>query len=213
MLETDCSCCGTDDAGSESDASAERWITETPVTDASLPDDVRAAVESLLGADSPETLADCVDELREQGGSSAVTIDHLCHSSEPTKHWGEVDGERDYFRCFYDAVALAELVDSPVDVHTEGPDGTVIEARASGDGDLEATPADAVLSFGVTENVTPASDDGPTLEELYVAVCPYVKAFPDRAAYEEWAEAAPAATVGMPLADGIDVATRLVEQS
>lgn len=212
MLNTDCSCCGTDDAEASGDAD-ERWLTETPVTDAPVPDDVRAAMESFLGVDAPNTLGDCVDELREQGGGSAVTVDHLCHSSEPTPHWGEVDGERNYFRCFYDAVALAELVDSPVDVRTEGPDGTVIEARASGDGDLEVTPSDAVLSFGIAEGVGTAPDGGPSLEELYVAVCPYVKAFPDRASYEEWAATAPAATVGMPFVDGIDAATRLVERT
>ena len=42
------------------------------------------------------------------------------------------------------------------------------------------------------------------------AVCPYVKAFPDREEYERWADGVPAATVAMPLMEAVDLAGKFV---
>lgn len=74
------------------------------------------------------------------------------------------------------------------------------------------------MSFGVGTHVVPPADsssaversaDGPSAVEANV--CPYVKAFPSREAYERWADRVDAATVGMPLADGVPVAAALAE--
>ncbi|AUX07828.1 alkylmercury lyase [Halalkaliarchaeum desulfuricum] len=112
--------------------------------------------------------------------------------------------------CFYDAVILAALSDREVDIRTESPDGTVIEARAVGSDQLTVTPGGAVFSFGIDEGVNPPPDGGPTLEQGYAAICPYVKAFPSREAYRRWAETVPAATVAMPLSGATELAGELV---
>jgi len=103
------------------------------------------------------------------------------------------------------------MVDEPVDIRTESPDGGVIEARAVGTSELTVEPEDAVFSFGIADDVEPPSGDGLTPADVYGAVCPYVKAFPDGDAYEEWAETVPAATVAMALDGATEFAAVLVE--
>ena len=90
------------------------------------------------------------------------------------------------------------------------PGGTVVEARAVGSDELSVTPEEAVFSLGISTNAHEKSGGNPTLQDVYAAICPYVKAFPDRGAYEQWADTVPAATVAMPLAGATDVAGALV---
>lgn len=219
MIDESCACCSTDaeqsantdtERSAKTETNVDRWIDDSPVTEVTLPTDVQTTLGRFLGEESIETLGDWAAALKRQMGGS-ITVDDLCHANEPTGDWGVLDGEKYHFQCFYDAIALAELADSPVDIHTESPDGTVVEMEATGDGDIDVTPSGAVFSLGVDSSVEAPSDGGPTQKSVYVAVCPYVKAFPDRSAYESWAETAPAATVGMPLEDGIDFAAKLVQ--
>jgi hypothetical protein len=72
------------------------------------------------------------------------------------------------------------------------------------------TPEGAVFSFGIETTVASPSGDGPTLEQGYSSICPYVKAFSDFEAYERWAERVPAATIAMPLAGATELAAELV---
>jgi hypothetical protein len=139
-----------------------------------------------------------------------MSLEALCHTDEETGHWGEMDGERYHFACFYDAVIMAAIADEPVDIHTESPDGDVIEAHSLGGVDLSVTPESAVFSFGISTDVV-TGDDGPTLQDGYQAVCPYVKAFPNREDYEAWAETVDAATVAMPLVGATELARALAE--
>lgn len=194
----------------ESEAT-DRWISQEPVLDAPLPDDLRMKLGLLVGDDSVDTLADWVTEIRQFTGGGAISIDDLCHSTGETDHWGEMDGERYHFLCFYDAVILAAVADRPVDIRTVSPGGTIITAEAAGSSDLRVTPEQAVFSFGVTNGVEPPVDGAPSAADVYAAVCPYVRAFPGPAAYTDWAESAPAATVGMPLQGATTVAAALVE--
>lgn len=176
-----------------------------------LPEDVRAALGRLLGSDPLPTLGEWADRVGQRvGAGDGIDVEDLCHADD-TAHWGEADGERHHFVCFYDAVALAALTDRSVDVRTESPDGTVIEARATGDGDLTVTPEEAVFSFGVATDIEAADDGEVTHADVYGAICPYVKAFPNEAAYKEWAEDVPAATVGIPLSGATGLAAALVD--
>lgn len=216
MSDQACDCCslnrsGTDGASEpESGPPVDRWIGDESVMEQPLPDDVRTAMGRFFGVTSITTLEDWVAEIRRQtGDSEPIRKEDLCHADGRTTHWAELDGTRYDFRCFYDAVVLAELASRPVDIHTTSPNGTDIEARATGDGKLTATPSSAVVSFGIATDES-FSPDKPTLEDAYAAICPSVNAFPTRDAYEQWAAQTPAATVGMPLSAGIDVATGLV---
>ncbi|WP_222915382.1 organomercurial lyase [Natrinema sp. SYSU A 869] len=214
MTEQTCECCRTVEthpatATDETEPAVDRWIDGPAVMETPLPDDVRTAMEQFVGDASITTLEDWVAELRQRiGGGGPIKMDDLCHADGETAHWGELDGTRYDFQCFYDAVALAELASAPVEIHTTSPGGAVIEARATGDGDLNVTPSTAAVSFGVVTDEIP-SDGEPTLEDAYAAICPSVKAFPTRSAYEQWAARTAVATIGMPLSAATGVATGL----
>lgn len=217
MTEQSCECCGTVrrrsvEAESEGEPAVDRWIGDATVTNATLPDDVQTAMERFFGDASIATLEDWITEIRRGISGGSIAIEELCHADGETDHWGELDGTRYHFRCFYDAVALAELASEPVQIHTKSPDGTIIEARATGDGDLTATPSTAVVSFGIATEDSPPADAEPSLEDAYAVICPSVRAFPTRSAYEQWAARTAAATVGMPLSAATAVATGLVEE-
>lgn len=212
MTDDACPCCGNvGEQNAERETSAGQWIGDVSVLDVELPRDLQLALGQFLGSKSIDTLGEWATELRQHVGGS-ISIEELCLSSDQTDHWGSVDGDQYYFACFYDAVILAALSDRSVDIHTESPDGEVIEAHATGSSDLTVTPEGAVFSFGIERTVDSPSGDGPTLEQGYASICPYVKAFSDFGAYERWAKRVPAATVAMPLSGATELAAELVNR-
>jgi alkylmercury lyase len=228
MAENACACCGSTDEQSETSTDeqsgasaekqsaspeqsatgeAERWLGDADGLDAILPADLQAALGRFFGTEPIETLGECA--ARFQGHfEGGVTVEDLCSTDEETGHRATVGDETHHFLCFYDAVILAALEERPVDIRTESPDGTVIEARALGGEGLQVEPADAVFSFGLDDS---GVEGEPTLEDGYAAICPYVKAFPSREAYQEWASAASAPTVGLPLAGATEFASALID--
>lgn len=148
-------------------------LEETSVLDAELPEDVRSALGRFLGVETVDSLGEWASEVRRHVDADSISIEELCLTDKQTNHWGIMDGDRYYFVCFYDAVILAVLSDRPVDIRTESPTGKVIEARAIGSDELTVMPDEAVFSFGI-ESVNSPSEEGPTLEEGYTWICPYV---------------------------------------
>lgn len=213
MTDDHCPCCGGPEKGStEPDRATAHWITGADVLEARLPDELQSSLGRFLGVERVETLGEWAGAVRDHAGGGSITVDELCLSDAETAHWGTVDGDRYYFACFYDAVILAALSDRPVDVRTESPGGTVVEARVVGTEELTVTPDEAVFSFGIDDGVEPPADgDGPSLERGYAAICPYVRAFPTPTAYEEWATRVPAATVALSLAGATELASELVD--
>lgn len=190
---------------------AGRWIANGSVLNSELPADVQATLGQLVGTDAVETLGDWIAEVRQITGGGAIGIEDLCRVDEKTGHWGEFDGETYHFQCFYDAVILSALVETPVNIRTKSPDGTVVKARVTGTADLTVRPETAVFSFGIENPVESSMDGEPSHADIYAAVCPFVKAFPDREAYASWAKTVPAATVALPLEGATEIAAALVE--
>lgn len=203
-------CCSSDTQTPSNERTDSRWLAGPDVLDTQLPADLQSALGRFVDKESVETLGEWGSEIRRLTGGGSIAVEELCHASGETNHWGEVRDERYYFQCFYDAVILATFEDRPVDIHTESPDGTVIEAQAIGSDELSVTPTDAVFSLGIDGTAGEESGGTPTLEDGYAAICPYVKAFPDRRAYEQWAGGVPAVTVALPLAGATEVASALV---
>lgn len=212
MTDDPCPCCGDiESSNADSERSADRWVPDASPLEAELPPELQSALGRFLGVEPVETVGEWAGEVRNRTGDGSITVDDLCLTAEETGHRGTIGDERYHFACFYDAVILAVLTDRPVDIRTKSPDGTVIEAHAVGRDELTVRPTEAVFSFGIDETVDPPADgDEPSLERGYAAICPYVKAFPTPAAYEQWAGTVPAATVGMPLEGATDLATELV---
>lgn len=186
-------------------------LLQPPVLEAELPADVAAGLGRLLGEDPVPTLEDWVTAVRRHTGGGAIAVEDLCHADGTTPHRGELDGDTYYFRCFYDAILLAAAVDRPVDIRTRSPTGSPIKATAVGDTGLTVDPPAAVFSLGVGAAVDPPGKEGPTNEDVYAAVCPWVRAFPDTSAYENWAATVPAATVALPFSTALTVAGALLD--
>lgn len=195
---------------SSSEGADSDWLPADAGLDEPLPEDVQTALGRLFGGEVIETMGEWAAEIRDATGGDAIRVEDLCHASEPTGHYGETVDETYHFQCFYDAVVLAALVDEPVDVHTESPRGETVEASVDQDGSVTTTPPDAVVSFGVSEHVEPPADGQVSHADVYAAVCPYVRAFPDRAAYREWATDVSAATIATPVASATSFTTALV---
>jgi len=203
-------CCGSGTRNPESNRDTDHWLDEADVLDAQLPDELRSALGRFVGREPIDTLGEWAAEIRRLTGGGAIDVEQLCHADAETEHWGEVGDRRYYFQCFYDAVILAAVEERPVDVHTVSPGGAVVEARAVGSDELSVAPDGAVFSLGIQVDAHERSGGDPTLQDGYAAICPYVRAFPDREAYERWADTGPVATVGMALAGATEVASALV---
>jgi hypothetical protein len=203
-------CCGAGTHPTSSEGSDGRWIEGSDVLDAQLPADLQSELGRFVGTESVDTLGEWTTEIRRLTGGGSIDVEELCYADVETDHWGEIGDERYYFQCFYDAVILAAFEERAVDIHTVSPGGTVIEARAVGSDELSVTPEGAVFSLGIAENAGEQSGGHPTLEDGYAAICPYVRAFPDRETYEQWADGSSAVTVALPLAGATDVARALV---
>ncbi|MFB6186089.1 MAG: organomercurial lyase, partial [Halobacteriaceae archaeon] len=185
-------------------------ISSTQVLEEELPDKLQELLGRILNEEPVETLNDWTTRIRRLTDGQSIEIDDLCHSGEKTGHWGQMGDETYHFLCFYDAIILSALADQPVDIRTESPNGTVITAHAMGTTEVSVSPDTAVFSFGIDETVEPPTDEGPSAADIYAAVCPYVRAFPDQEAYEIWAKDVSATTVAMPLADATDIASSLI---
>ena len=185
----------------------DRWLSPDPL-DAPLPADVQHSVGDFLDRGAVTTLSEWTDEIRRYAGGEIDTA-QLCHADGESEHRGVVDGERYDFRCFYDALVLAAIEARPVAVQTVSPSGAAIEANVA-DGEVSVEPPSAVFSLGISPDAAARSDGNPTLEEWYGAICPHVRAFPDREAYERWAADARAATIGLPFSAAPTVTDALV---
>lgn len=194
----------------EPDAGTDRLVRASDPLSATLPPDLAAALGAFVGRDPVETLGEWAAVVRRRTGGGSISLADLCHADRETPHWGDHDGERYYFECFYDAVIVAALADGPVDVRTESPAGTVVRATAMGSDHLRASPAAAVFSVGIDPAAARASDGEPTPADVYAAHCPSVRAFPDAGAYDRWDADVSAVTVALPLSGATDLAAALV---
>jgi hypothetical protein len=203
--------CGSTAVVETTDAAAgpDRWIDDRPIGQARLPDDVRRVMSAFYPLDSVETIDDFVAASRTVAGGGSLGVEDLCHVDGETPHVARTTDETYRFRCFFDGVALSYLVDQAVEIRTESPGGDAVELTVTPDGTVDSSPADAVMSLGIATDAADVAD--PTAAQVYEAVCTYVKAFPSRAAYLSWAAAVDGATVGLPLADGVPIATALAE--
>lgn len=185
----------------------DRWLEDLG---AALPPDVSHQLGTFLGRSPVETLREAAEELGALSGPEPLAVGELCLVDGPSAHWGTVGGTRYDFACFFDAVLLAGIVDEPVELGTESPESEPITARVDGSEDLTVKPGSSVFSLGIGDDVDPPANDTPTLADGYQTICPYVRAFLDRSAYDRWADSVPAATVAFPPGQAVDLAAILV---
>ncbi|MFC4450725.1 organomercurial lyase [Halorussus aquaticus] len=166
--------------------------------------DVAENLRTLFGTDDrPETFGGWLDTLADTFGDDwPPDVPELCHD-EDGRHRAETDDETYRFVCVLDAILLPFLVDESVEVYSAGPETGETVTSAVSQAGIETDPEDAVLSFGVA-SVEPGTEV--TARLTYETMCPYIHAFPDRDAYEQWDERTDAPTTAMPLSDGFALA-------
>lgn len=213
MLDEDCNCADlTVDQVGDRTTNSDSWIAERSVKTARLPEDVAGNMGRFFD-ESIETFDDMISAIRNVVEGDGIAVDELCHVEEKTPHSAKTADETYYFWCFYDGIALAHLVDEPVEIRTETPTNGPIEMQASPESDIDVTPSNAVMSFGISIDREVPADDGLTAQDVYGAVCPYVKAFHTHGDYERWSADVAATTVGIPLDSGVPIAAALTASS
>ncbi|WP_306061498.1 organomercurial lyase [Natronococcus wangiae] len=209
MSDESCNCADLAvDQTPKQTTNADSWVAERPVKTARLPEAMADNMGRFFG-ESIETFDDMISAIRNVVEGDGIAVDELCHVEKETPHYANTEDETYYFRCFYDGIALAHLVDEPVEIRTETPTNDPIEIQASPEGEIDVTPSNAVMSFGVAADCEVPAGHGPTAQGVYGAVCPYVKAFHTREDYERWETDVAATTVGIPLDAGVSIAAAL----
>jgi hypothetical protein len=221
-----CDCCGTAESTDEQratehgDRSGEyAWprtdggTTESAaVVDRRIPPAVGRRMGDLFGVDDPpETLGGWVEGVRDAAAAAdwmPPRVRDLCHDDEG-KHLARTPSQTYRFTCVFDAFVLHALVDEPVTIESVVPGGGEVTAHVTADG-VDADPESAVLSFGAAADTDVPDERSPAA--AYVQTCPYIHAFPSRAAYEAWDEATPeGVTTAFPLTEARELAVALVE--
>lgn len=238
MSELTCNCCGTgpdrtdermderpgdrtdDRIGEQTDERTDGGATATDgestgVLARPIPDEMGELIATAYGMiDTPETLDDWVTGLRTWARENDLwppSFDDLCHADD-SSHVLELDGETHHFHCVLDPLMTPGLLDrEEMVVHTASPlEGAEVAIRIA-DGEIEVMPSTAVLSIGASRSIERLGGDEFAPEIAYEQLCAYVNAFPNRTTYDAWAAETPeAATMAIPLLEGVELARAIV---
>lgn len=183
-----------------------------------VPDDVGELFRIAYGTETrPGTLGTFVEDVRRSAKGTdlwPIELDNLCLVSGDSRFLLR-DGEETYaFRCVLDVLMAPWLLpdsDGPFEVESTTPDeDATITAELAGT-DIDVNPEETVMSLGAARAIAQQPDGGFVPAVAYAQLCTYINAFPNRAAYEAWAEETPeAATMALPLTEGFDLARELV---
>ena len=147
-----------------------------------------------LGA-TPATLGELGAALR----PLLATLDEeqLC-AAGTSRHEVRTGGKTRYMNCVMDALIVPFLTDQPAEIRSRSPlTGSVVTAHIAR-GAVEFAPAEAVISFGVSREISDAT---------LAAVCPYINAFSTPSEYDQWVAATPEAiTMMLSFTDAVAIA-------
>lgn len=164
--------------------------------------------------DRPQTLSEwgvAIGDIVDREGID-VELSALC-TADQSPHEARFDGTARHFLCVQDAFIVPSVADDvdTVEITTESPvSGERIEVTVTDDG-AEIAPSGAVMSVGVSTDLSETPDTAGSPEIAYGAVCPYGRAFRDRDEYERWAETVDAVTMAAPLEDAVRLARAIDE--
>ena len=234
MSELTCSCCGTDPDRTDEqlderpgdrtdDRIGERTDGGATATDGEptgaparpIPDEMGELIATAYGmASTPVTLGDWVEGLQTWARENDLwppSFDDLCHADD-SSHVLELDGETHHFHCVLDPLMAPGLLDpEEIVVHTASPlEGAEVEIRIA-NSKIEMVPSTAVLSLGASRSIERLGGDEFAPEIAYEQLCAYANAFPNRTTYDAWAAETPeAATMAIPLLEGVELARAIV---
>lgn len=162
--------------------------------------------------DPPATLDEWAEATADRLDAAGVTVgvDELCTATE-SRHEARIGDERWQFHCVLDALVAPFVLDDAetAEIRSECPaSGEIVEIDVGTD-HVSVAPTSAVVSLGLAADVEPPEAVTETVTAYgHETFCPYINAFPDETAYEEWDAATPEA-VTMPVP--VEAAHRLVQ--
>jgi hypothetical protein len=170
--------------------------TKSTVDETGLPPDLAEAFRRAADLDEPpETLEAGFSAVSDRLTLAGITVTlEDMYQPEPTRHAVDVGDSVEHVPCVMDAMIVANLLDEDdVEIRSESPaNGETIHFHASED-EVTVTPKHAVVSFGLglEESADPDLDSfKDTFNDPDAPIpttCSVINAFPDSAAYEEWA--------------------------
>lgn len=174
--------------------------------DVDLPNAVAAAFQTSLDADTaPDTLDAWVGMLGDLYEDWPPAVADLCHDADG-RHRAATGTQSFRFTCVLDAMLLPFLQGEPTTVTSSVPGtDTDVTFRVT-DSEVTGSP-ETVISFGAA-NRPPAGSV--TAAHAYGVICPFIHAFPDADAYEDWAAGVDAATMALSLPVALGLAKAIV---
>ena len=157
----------------------------------------------------PETFGDWVDALAFLADRDDIDVDlnMLCTTSD-SPHKATFNGQTQHYQCFQDPIIVPFLADNvdTVEIETECPvSGESIELRVT-ETEIEATPSDVAMSFGVAADVNAPPEDISSPILAYSLFCPYGNVFLSEDEYETWAAEVDAITMPTTMEDALELA-------
>lgn len=187
-------------------------------TDRQVPEEIAAALEAMGDVDGPtRTLGDLLELADSDVFSPGELSPEQMLVTESSRHEVHLAERTVNTYCILDALVLAFLEDEPIEIETRPPGRSDTIAFTASRQGLTGVDERMVMSFGFsTELETERSayeDKAPaevqaTIHELG---CPKINLFPDREAYQTWAEQADAVTMPVRLAEALALARDTVE--
>lgn len=164
---------------------------------------------------APRTVGEWLELMMKllEDGDVPTGLDAMC-TSEHDRHEATFGGETHHFHCVLDTLLVPFVVDvnEPVMVRSQSPQsGEIIEICLSR-GDIEVSPRDAVMSFGIATDIGVEGPTGDAIDPAigYELFCPYVNAFASWEEYERWADQTDdAITIGLSMVEGFALARAL----
>jgi hypothetical protein len=180
-----------------------------------IPTPLGDQLQLALGLDErPETFGDWVDALAFIADRDNIDVDlNMLCTIDDSPHKATFSGRTQHYQCFQDPIIvpfLAEDVDT-VEIETESPvSGEPIELMVT-ETEIEATPPDVVMSFGVAEDVGAPPEDVPSPILAYSRFCPYGNVFLSPEEYEAWTDEVNAITMATDVDDTLELARAIGE--
>ena len=175
-----------------------------------IPTPLGDQLQLALGLDErPEMFGDWVDALAFVADRDDIDVDlNMLCTIDDSPHKATFDGRTQHYQCFQDPIIVPFLADDvdTVEIETESPvSGEPIELRVT-ETEIEATPSDVVMSFGVAEDVGAPAADVPSPILAYSRFCPYGNVFLSHEEYETWADEVEAITMATDVEDTLELA-------
>lgn len=187
-------------------------------TDREVPDEIAAALEAMGDVDgSARRLGDLLELADSDVFSPGELSPEQMLVADDSRHEVHLPERTVNTYCILDALVLAFLEDEPIEIETRPPGAQEPIAFTASRQGLTGVDERMVMSFGFSTELETdreayeGQDPAQVQATIHELGCPKINLFPNRDAYEAWAEQADAVTMPVRLAEALALARDTVE--